>query len=219
MDGDLSISSSGIVIEELNDKLEVISVKHFGFTEKKKLEAPNIVYYNRKDFKNDYARYKFMMDHILNWLKDCEYVAIENFAFGKTGSSGQIFNLAEFEGNVKLRLWEQGKKLRLYSVNSNKKFFSGYGLSDKIGMRDAFEKWKGVKPDLSALPEVLKGSGVQTTSDIIDAFALCEFLRKELRLRAGIDLLFEQDKTVIECFNSVTKECPEGLLVAPFLEM
>lgn len=215
---DLSITSSGIIVEEVDDKtLDVLNVIYYGFTNKKKVEQKNIIYYNNKDFKNDYDKYTFMKNHILEWLKDTTYVAIEDYAFGKTGALGQIFSLAEFEGNIKLGLFEQGKNLRFYSINSNKKFFSGYGLSDKIGMRDAFDKWLGIKPDLSSLPEVDNGKGVAPVSDIIDAFALCEFLRMELKLRAGLVQLHLLPKYQIECFNICTKETPTGLLTAPFI--
>lgn len=216
---DLSISSSGIIVEEIDDKtLDIIDVQYYGFTSKKKLEQEHIIYYNNKDFKNDYDKYTFMKNHILNWLKDTTYVAIEDYAFGKTGALGQIFSLAEFEGNIKLGLFEEGKKLRFYSINSNKKFFSGYGLSDKIGMKDAFYKWNEKKPDLSTLPIVDNGKGVGPTSDICDAYALCEYLRMELKLRAGLVQLHELPKHQIECFNICTKEHPQGLLVAPFIE-
>jgi len=131
---------------------------------------------------------------------------------------GQIFSLAEFEGNIKLKWVELGKKMRLYSVNSNKKFFSGYGLSDKIGMYQAFNKYTGVKPDISTLPVVDSGKGVAPTSDIIDAFALCECLRMELKLRAGLIQLHELPKHQIECFNICTKSSPTGLLTTPFIE-
>ena len=165
----MSITSSGIIVEEVDDKsLDILNVIYYGFTNKKKIEQQNIIYYNNKDFKNDYDKYTFMKNHILNWLKDTTYVAIEDYAFGKTGAFGQIFSLAEFEGNIKLGLFEKGKKLRFYSINSNKKFFSGYGLSDKIGMKDAFYKWNEKKPDLSTLPIVDNGKGVGPTSDIID---------------------------------------------------
>lgn len=214
---DLSISSSGVVIEDVDDQLNVRSVNYFGFTGKKKLAADNILYYNNKEFNTDYEKYAWMIDHILEWCKDCDYVAVEDYAYGKSGAMGMIFNLAEFEGNVKLSLFRQGKRLRFYAVNQIKKFFSDYGLSDKIGMRDAFDARGGVKPDLSTLPEVNNGHGVSPTSDIIDAFAICEFLRKELILREGVETLHDQTKTVIECFNGVTKANPEGLLVAPFI--
>ena len=209
----------GIIVEELDDKtLDILDVQYYGFTSKKKLEQEHIIYYNNKDFKNDYDKYTFMKNHILNWLKDTTYVAIEDYAFGKTGALGQIFSLAEFEGNIKLGLFEEGKKLRFYSINSNKKFFSGYGLSDKIGMKDAFYKWNEKKPDLSTLPIVDNGKGVGPTSDICDAYALCEYLRMELKLRAGLVQLHELTKQQIECFNICTKEHPQGLLVAPFIE-
>ena len=166
---DLSISSSGIIVEELDDKtLDILDVQYYGFTSKKKLEQEHILYYNNKDFNSDYAKYNWMKSKILEWTKDSSYVAVEDFAYGKSGALGMIFSLAEFEGNIKLAWVDLGKKLRLYSVNSNKKFFSGYGLSDKIGMKDAFYKWKEKKPDLSTLPIVDNGKGVGPTSDIID---------------------------------------------------
>ena len=215
---DLSISSSGIIVETLDDKnLDVLDVQYYGFTSKKKLEQDHILLYNNKDFNSDYAKYNWMKTQILEWTKDCEYIAVEDYAYGKSGALGQIFSLAEFEGNIKLAEVERGQKMRLYSVNSNKKFFSGYGLSDKIGMRDAFDKWLGIKPDLSSLPEVDNGKGVGPTSDIIDAFALCECLRMELKLRAGLTQLHLLPKHQIEVYNVITKEHPQGLLVAPFI--
>lgn len=215
---DLSISSSGIIVETLDDKtLDVLDVQYYGFTNKKKLEQDHILYYNNKDFNSDYSKYNWMRDKIMEWTNDIEYVAVEDYAYGKSGALGQIFSLAEFEGNIKLKWIELGKKMRLYSVNSNKKFFSGYGLSDKIGMRDAFDKWLGIKPDLSSLPEVDNGKGVGPTSDIIDAFALCECLRMELKLRAGLTQLHLLPKHQIEVYNVVSREHPQGLLVAPFI--
>lgn len=194
-----------------------MDVQYYGFTNKKKLEQDHILYYNNKDFNSDYAKYNWMRDKIMEWTTDIEYAAVEDYAYGKSGALGQIFSLAEFEGNIKLKWIELGKKMRLYSVNSNKKFFSGYGLSDKIGMRDGFDKWTETKPDLSTLPEVDNGKGVSPTSDICDAYALCEFLRCELKLRAGIIQLHQLPKHQIECFNICTKETPTGLLTAPFI--
>ena len=194
-----------------------MDVQYYGFTNKKKLEQNHILYYNNKDFNSDYAKYNWMRDKIMGWTKDIEYVAVEDYAYGKSGALGQIFSLAEFEGNIKLKWIELGKKMRLYSVNSNKKFFSGYGLSDKIGMRDGFDAWTETKPDLSTLPEVDNGKGVSPTSDIIDAYALCECLRMELKLRAGLTQLHLLPKHQIECFNICSKSCPTGLLTAPFI--
>jgi len=158
-----------------------------------------------------------MCDRIVDWCKDCEYVAVEDYAYGKSGAMGLIFNLAEFEGNVKISLFNDGKKLRWYAVNQIKKFFTEYGLSDKISMYQAWQNLTSKKPDLSDLPEVDNGHGVSPTSDIVDSFAICEYLRTELCLRRGILLLKDLSTKKIECFNACTTEHPQGLLVADFI--
>lgn len=56
------------------------------------------------------------------------------------------------------------------------------------------------------------------TSDIVDAYALCECLRMELKLRAGVIALHQLPKCQIEVYNTCSKETPNGLLVAPFIE-
>ena len=101
--------------------------------------------------------------------------------------------------------------MRLYAINSIKKFFSLNGNSDKISMAEAFNKFEGVKPDISCLPSngwrrfqlVLMGS---------------RFVRKELKIRHGIESLNDQHLKVLECFNSITKDCPNGLLVKEFIQ-
>ena len=85
-------------------------------------------------------------------------------------------------------------------------------------MRDAFDKWPGIKPDLSDLPAVTNGkAGNSPTSDIIDAFAICEFLRKELRIKNNIELMANQEKYIQECFLTKTKEHPMGLITSDFI--
>lgn len=215
---DLSISSSGIIIEELDDNYDIISVERHGFTKVLKNTSENIVYYKTTQFKNDYERYQFFCDNIVQWCKDCAYVGVEDYAYSMSGASGMIFSLAEFEGNIKLSLFRNGCRLKFYTPNQNKKFFAGYGSADKIGMRDAFDRWTGIKPALSDLPAVTNGkAGNSPTSDIIDAFAICEFLRKELRIKNNIDKMEEQEKYIQECFLTKTKEHPAGLINSDFI--
>ena len=52
---------------------------------------------------------------------------------------------------------------------------------------------------------------------LLTGYSLCEYLRMELKLRAGIIQLHQLPKHQIECFNIVTKECPTGMLTAPFI--
>lgn len=217
---DLSISSSGVVIEDLDDSFEVKSINYYGFTQKKKLERSNIILYKNKDYTCDYQKYIMMVDKILEWCKDCEYIAVEDYAM-HAGAQGMIFNLAEFEGLVKLSLFKQGKNIRLYSINGIKKFFSGFGLSDKIGMKNAFDNtYKfSMKPDLSDLPDVTTGHGVSPTSDIIDATAICEMLRTELRLRHDILAKEQLPKHQQESLFVSSKDTPNGYINKDFIHV
>lgn len=220
---DLSISSSGIVIEEVDEKFNKLKVNRYGFTSVKKNSLiPGIMYYKKDDFLNDYHRYQFFCDNIVSLCSDCDYVAVEDYAYSMSGASGMIFSLAEFEGNIKFSLYRVGCKLKFYTPNQNKKFFTGYGSADKIGMKNALmEKIKDnteIHLDISDLPEVTNGKhGNSPTSDIIDAYALCEFMRKELRIHNGVESIDDQEKYVKECFLTKTKENPNGLLNSQFI--
>lgn len=191
---DLSYTSPGIVIEELDEYFNITGLYRHGFTTtvKKYADCEGIVSCKFTDFDHIYFRYNEFNENILEWTKDCEYVAVEDYAISKSGEQGRIFNLAEFEGFIKQTLFRAGKKLRFYTPNQNKKIFAGYGNADKIGMRDALLKknaehdYGDILLNIDDLPPVLKGKeGAKPTSDIIDAFSLAESLRLELALRAG----------------------------------
>jgi len=194
---DLSYTSPGIVIEELDDDLNVVKCEGYGFSIPKYAGGNIVEYKGKKDFVDDYARFKFLHDHMMKWVEGCDYAFIEDYAIN---ANGKVFNLAEFEGFFKQQMYRDGITLRFYSPTTNKKFFAGYGGADKISMYQAFNKWLGKKPDISNLPVVNKGDGVPPTSDIIDAFALCEFGRQELRLRRGIDTAANLPQHVQEVF-------------------
>lgn len=59
--------------------------------------------------------------------------------------------------------------------------------------------------------------GKSPTSDLIDAFWICELLRKELRLRKGVEVLLGQNEKVIQIFNRTTDKCPENILSSRFI--
>jgi len=61
-------------------------------------------------------------------------------------------------------------------------------------MYNAYNNYKGLKFDISDLPIVDNGRGVSPTSDVIDAFAICDMLRTELKIRGGLLKLEELNK-------------------------
>ena len=117
-----------------------------------------------------------------------------------------------------------GKKLRFYPPNQNKKLFATYGSADKIGMKNALleknekKSYGNILLDISDLPPVLKGKeGAKPTSDIIDAFSLCESLRLELKLKNGIESMEDQPKYIKDVFINETDEHPKGLINSDFI--
>lgn len=237
---DLSYTSPGIVVEELDENFNIIGLERHGFTTtvKKYAGLPGIVSCKFTDFDHIYYRYYEFNTNIMEWTKDCEYISVEDYAYSKSGEQGRIFNLAEFEGFIKQSWFAQGKKLRFYTPNQNKKIFAGRGVCDKIGMKNELlrqneEKSYGdILLDISDLPPVIKGDdGAKPTSDIIDAFSLCESLRMELALRAGTLSLEDIPPAAKEVFTAKPKKvtkCKGGktntkimpsLLEQPFLAL
>lgn len=212
---DLSITASGIVIETLDDEFNIVDVEIYSWSPTKKGEQEHIPWLRSSDFNDKYERNLYLIEYVCSKLTDCEYVSVEDYAMD---ASGKIFDLAEFEGGVKMRLYAEGKKLRFYAPKANKKFFSGNGNNNKLRMYEqGFVPYTEMKPDIATLPEVDRPGGVSPTSDIIDAYSLCEFLRAELKLKNGLMDLADLNRKQQECFTTPTSEAPNGLLAKEFL--
>lgn len=211
---DLSMNSSGIVKLELDDNLEIISTDYLGFTQVKKHESDKVSYFKKDSFGCRYDITNWMIEKIQEFGKDCEYIAIEDYAYG---ANGTVFDIAEFGGSVKMMVFNSKKNMRLYDPGSIKKFATGKGNVDKISMWKAFESSSEVKPDIKSLPEPTTGKGISPTSDIIDAYWIARLLRDELRLRKGIISLRELSEEKISIFNRVSKSQPQNLLDTEFI--
>lgn len=178
---DLSITHTGAVIVTLDETLTVKEVTWMTFTTTKKYSSDNCLWYAEEQFADKYDKYKFMQDRILDFVKDADMVAVEDYAFGATGQIGLVFDLAEFEGWIRQSIWRTGKPLYLYSPMTIKKVFTGHGDSDKKSMWNRYVKISEPKPDLSAMPLVTNGKkGAKGTSDVVDAYAAAMTLRTEL---------------------------------------
>ena len=211
---DISLTSPGIVIFELNDNLEIVKSEWFAFTKvikEYKLYPNNIFLYNH--IKGSYLnRSIFIRNAIWSKIFDCEYVALENYSFG---SKGKSFHIGEFTGLIKMLAYENDKKIRLYDIQEIKIYGTKHGDGDKVRMEDEFEKRED-KIDLSKLPpsrpkhESIKG-------DVIDAFFVAKLLHTELLIRKGKTLIYNYGEHVIRVFNRTTKSEKENLLVRDFI--
>ena len=197
---DASPHSTGLVKMELDDNLEVVEITKLGFygyTEPVKTKNwtiptfENIISYDEDKY-DFFNRTIMMMEHICQFINDCEYAAFEDYSlFG----SGLTFQLAEFCSQIKFEAIRNGTKVRLIEPLTLKMFATNSGKAHKPEMFDAFVN-EATSLDLSYLPQIQvhkKGknagnrnvNGISPLSDIIDAFWLCELLKEELQIRKG----------------------------------
>jgi hypothetical protein len=214
---DYSMNSPGVVKLYLDDVLEVIEVNYLGFSSVKKVADvnPNITFYHAKNsFKNNFEKCIWMRDNIFSYFMDDlilpDFIAIEGYAFN---AQGIVFDIAESTMCTKLKIYESNIPLRIYDPNSIKKFATSHGNSGKVEMVEAFDKYTGMKPDYSKLPELNPPK-----EDLVDAFWTAKLLQIELKLRHGLIDLKDLPLYQIEIFNRVTKKNKENLLVQPFVQ-
>lgn len=213
---DISKNSPGCVKLTLDDTtLDITAAEFCGFTSVKKNEMSGINFFKKTDFNFDQGQFIKFENIIFDFLKGTEFIALEDYAYG---GSGDMTGLAEFTGFIKIKQFLDGKKIRKYDIPSIKAFATTHGNSDKLSMYNAFIKENEIKPDISKMPIVTKGSGVSPTSDIIDAYWISRFLHLELKLRKGLIDLKSLDETQIKLFNRTTKAAPENLLATDFIE-
>lgn len=213
---DYSISKPGLCKFILDNNLDIEEKYYLTMTETKKYERKDcVIHYNtKKDFIDDIERKLWVEEEIFNFLNNCDYVALEGYAFA---AKGLIFDIAEGCGIAKRRLYKRGIKLRIYDPSSIKKFATNMGNADKIHMEEDYEKCID-KFDLSFLPMVREGKSGNPKDNVVDAFFICKLLQLELKIRHGLILLKDLDLKKIEIFNKVSKKYPESLLTRSFIE-
>ena len=201
---DLSMNGSGICVLELDEKLDVIGCDYLGFTQVKKHEIPNhSIFYKKNDFDSRYALTEMMIDEITKKTEGVSFAGIEDFAFG---AMGRLADIGSFVGQVAFDSWKRGIAIKWYGPSINKKFFTGRGNADKIGMYQEFLTRDEIKPDISCMPEPTTSSGVSPTSDIIDAYSLAKLVQTELKLKSGIITLNDLDKNRRDVFEKKAKK-------------
>lgn len=214
---DVSINSPGLVKFELDENLEIISTDFLGFTGvKKNLKLTDKVeFFSGKMFDNYLKKNWHVVDRMIDFISDCDYVAMEDYALQ---ASGKVFHIAEMNGLFKhqIRKTYSDVKLRLIEPTTLKMFATDNGTADKYSMWESFVDHDH-SFDISMLPPVEKRGGAAITSDIVDGFWLAEMLLTELKLRKGLILLKDLTEKQIGAFQRTSKANPENLLVRDYL--
>lgn len=207
---DPSIRSTGVYRMKLHDKtLDILEQDYLGFTSVKKNESGKILHYKKNQFKDDIDRNIFFQENILDFIKECEFSAIEDYAYNATG---MIFNIAEFVGSLKQVIYKHSIKIRMYDPPTVKMYATGKGNCDKIRMIDEYDKLNEPKSDFSTLPQYKSPK-----EDLVDAFFLCKLLRLELLLRKGLVAFNSLTEVELKIMNRCTKANPINLLARDFI--
>lgn len=205
---DLSLNGSGCVMFELDKNLDITDHQYLAFTQVKKNSTKDILYFSKKQFKNDFEQNKWTRDNIINFCQHAEYCAVEDYAFG---AKGRVFHIGEGIGLFKISLYDAGHKLRLYDPCSIKMFACDNGTAKKEDMCDAHDKKQGNPLRLQFLPRF--GSPKE---DIVDAYFIARLLQTELKLRKGLITLKSLTEKQIQIFNRTTKAHPVNILAEDF---
>lgn len=221
---DISKNSTGCTKFFLDDELKMTDhVNYLGFTTTKKHEFESstesrVIHYRKDQFKDSFQKNYWFKDRILNFIAECDFVAIEGYAYqGK----GDVFDIAEFTSLIKNSIYDLGIKMRIYDPNSIK-MFTVKGNADKLDMYEAMKKYdkSATGFDLSLLPvveEKHRKKGVSPTSDIVDSYFIARLLWQELKLRKGLQRLKELPEETIRVFNRVSEAYPTNILDQDFI--
>ena len=211
---DNSKNSPGIVKFIIDDEtFKIIGLDYLGITttsskNPKSEVTKNCLRLYDKEI-DDYEKINFMSDNILNFVKDCEYVAFENYAYSSTG---MIFDLAESTGILKWRIYNENKKLRFFAPSLIKMFATTKGNADKQKM---IETYKNIGNPLNLPNSLLEKHPFE---DIIDAYFITKLLYMELSIRRGFIKLHELNEEQIRPFNHISNSQKVNLLSLDFIQ-
>ena len=184
---DPSINSTGKVIMDLDDDLNIKNIEFYGYTTgiTKGFEKNNVHIYPlcRNYEKMQILERQDVAYNILNKdMDDVKFISFEEYAFSK-GSSGRVFQIGEFCGGLKRFFYDQGKGIVVYGINQIKRFATGNGNADKIMMCQSFkEEWESIYPELfDNWPTYNFKQYESPHSDLCDAFWMCEILRNHIK--------------------------------------
>ncbi len=180
---DLSITSPGFCVMDIDDNYEIVEINLHGFTKTDKwiFEGEGLIIHK---FPSDYDKHPphyrpfLVYDMVKPYLKDIDYIAVEDYAFG---AKGKVFDIAECSGALKNIFYTQNIPMKKFPPMTVKTCATGNGGADKVLMGLAFASSglkKFVNSFLFDLPEYNNPQ-----EDLIDSIWMANTLRIELCYR------------------------------------
>jgi Holliday junction resolvasome RuvABC endonuclease subunit len=189
---DPSMNSSGKCIMDLNDDLDIIDVKLYGYNKTKTRcisdESNVFIYHTGSNYTSLSmpARQNIAYEFLNIDMEDVAYIGYENYSMSSKSSSQ--YQIGEFVGGVKKMFYDQGKGYMLFAPKSVKRYATGNGNSGKIEMQFAYkEKYPQFYYDI--IDEIpTSASDYTPVEDIVDAFWVAELMRSLMKIeKFGMD--------------------------------
>lgn len=199
---DPSIYSTGVVVMDLDDNLDVKSINFRGYTTiaKYAIDEGNVkishvapaTAYNAMSIPQ---RMSLAYPIIMDALSGVTYVGVEDYALSKAkhGSSSMV-QISEFCGGIRYEMYKAGIGYLNYGITQIKRYATGKGSNDDnklpmcISFKQRFPQW---------YPGEIFAKLKQYESpmaDLCDAFWMCEILHQHLRYeKLGEDALTAAD--------------------------
>ena len=173
---DYSITSPAICVCSTDEPFSFTNCKFLSINGNKKLvdDVENVIIKRALDSTHlNVERYdnlaKHSVDFLLQHNVDC--VAMESDAYGS--SAGQVFNIGEYGGILKHRMWTANISVEDVAPAQLKKFATSKGNANKQAMLDQFVKDEGV--DLHDFFNMKRTKTIKAPiTDIVDAYYLAK---------------------------------------------
>ena len=122
-------------------------------------------------------RFTKLADMTVEWIMEQptailmrNHIGMEGYAFG---AKGQVFNIGENTGILKLKLQRVARTVRIFAPSEIKKFATGKGNANKLLMYEAFLEETG--DDLAKLFGQAPYKGDSPVSDIVDSYYIAKY--------------------------------------------
>ena len=176
---DYSMTSPAVCVGQIPFSYD--NCKFMFITKNKKFavnHSPNIVGLLLYEYNDNLERFTRLADMTVDWILSHapsrhhgNKLAIEGYAFG---AKGQVFNIGENTGILKLKLAEKvANDINVIAPSAIKKFATGKGNANKLLMYEAFVEETG--DDLAKLFEFDPYNGQSPVSDIIDSYYIAKY--------------------------------------------
>lgn len=165
---DYSMSSPSLCIHA-GKSWNFSNCKFYFLTNKKKNCIKNAMFVGEmhQDFLSQEERFDTISNWALSIIPKNSKVFLEDYAFA---AKGVVFNIGEFTGLLKHKLWKNQYNFLTFAPSTIKKFATGKGNSNKIQMYHSFQN--DTKSNIEK--NIMCKIGDSPMSDIIDSYYIAK---------------------------------------------